>query len=266
MQTASNRHDIPSFMKTQFAFTAAVRDPDNRHAPEDVAPRRMAVYQELVYNNIDDALSNAFPVLRKISSDARWHSLMRDFLVEHRAKTPLFTELAQEFIRYLEHFRSPRQEDYPFMLELAHYEWTELALGISEFTLDDVMPHHEETLLDGIPILSPLAWLCSYHYPVHRIGPELIPDTPGETLTWLLIYRNRHDRIGFMELNPVTAQLLQRLQENRNKSGRTLLQEIASALQHPNPETVIRGGTEVFEDLRARDIILGSRSAQGYTT
>lgn len=263
MQTASNRHDIPAFMQTQLAFTAAVRDPDNRHAPEDVPSRRMAVYQELVYNNIDDALSSVFPVLRKISSDKRWHGLMRDFLVEHRAKTPLFTELAQEFIRYLEHVRSPRKEDYPFMLELAHYEWAELALGISEVNIDEAEIQHDEELLDGVPVLSPLAWLCSYHYPVHRIGPEFIPEEPGESLTWMLVYRDRNDRVGFMELNPVTAQLLQRMKENRHKSGKMLLEEIATALQHPNPKAVILGGAEILHDLQARDIILGSRIARG---
>lgn len=258
--TFSNVHEMPAFMQTQYAFTAAVRDPAGGPVPEGVSPRRMAVYQELVYNNIDDFLSNAFPVLRRICSDERWHGLVHDFLSEHRAKNPLFPELPKEFIFYLERVRSPRKEDFPFMLELAHYEWVELALSISEEVIDEQLILRDGSLLDGVPVLSPLAWLCSYRYPVHRIGPAFIPSQPGEEPTWLLIYRDRSDQVGFLELNPVTAQLLSQLRENRELHGKALLEQMVTTLQHPNPATVLQGGQQLLQELRARDVILGSRT------
>lgn len=212
MHAAHKTPEMPAFMQTQYAFAGAVRDPDKLAAPDDVPAKRMAVYRELIYNNIDEFLSNAFPVLRRISSDERWNGLMRDFLVEHRAKTPLFPEMPREFVHYLEAVRTPRDDDFPFMLELAHYEWAELALSISEEQID-------ESAVD----------------------------------------RDRDDRVGFMALNPVTALLLSQLQENSEKCGETILREMAAAMQHPNPETVLKGGEAILQELLERDVILGCR-------
>lgn len=255
MHTAHNRPEMPAFMQTQYAFAGAVRDPQNGAPPPDVPSRRMAVYQELIYNNIDEFLGNAFPVLRKITDDDNWHALMRDFLVEHRAKTPLFPEMPREFLHYLEHEREMRTHDYPFMLELAHYEWAELALSISEASFEASNLTAEGSPLHDVPLLSPLVWLCSYRYPVHRIGPDFIPTEPAAEPTHLLVYRDREDEVGFMELNPVTALLIERVKANRATDGQTLLWWIAETLQHPNPDTVISGGAEVLQNLQKRGII-----------
>lgn len=259
MHTTYTRHEMPAFMQIQFAFTGAVRDPQNGTLPAGVTARRMAVYQELIFNNIDESLRSAFPVLREISSERRWRGLIRDFLIEHRARTPLFPELPREFLRYLEQVRTPRDDDFPFMVELAHYEWAELALGISEEAISDAGISRKVLPLDGIPQLSPLIWLCQYRYPVHRIAPGFMPKKPGAEPTYLLIYRDRNDEVGFMELNRVTAGLLQRLQQNSDKSAETVLLELARELHHPNPATVIHGGEVILQEFLARDIILGTR-------
>lgn len=255
MHVAHSKPERPEFMQTQYAFAGAIRDPESATPPADVAPRRMAIYQELFYNNINDFLSNAFPVLRKITSDDHWHTLMRDFLREHRARTPLFPEMPREFLHYLEQEREAREHDYPFMLELAHYEWVELALSISEESFDQTHLRRDGSPLDDIPRLSPLVWLCSYRFPVHRISPGFLPDAPGEAPTHLLVYRDHEDQVGFMELNPTSALLIERLKGNRGSSGETLLREMAGTLQHPNPKTVIGGGAELLEELQRRGII-----------
>jgi hypothetical protein len=252
---------MPGFMQTQYRFAGAIRDPENAAAPEDVDPRRMAVYQELIYNNIEDFLSNAFPVLRNISGDDHWHALVRDFIVEHRATTPLFPEMPREFLAYLENERVLRDHDFPFMLELAHYEWVELAVSISEEHIDEQGIARDGSLLDGSPVLSPVIWLCNYRYPVHRIGPAFIPEKPDDTPTFLLVYRNRDDEVGFMELNPVSAELIQRLQQDSTQTGKQLLKTMAEAMQHPNPATVIDGGLHIMQMLQEHDIILGTRAA-----
>jgi hypothetical protein len=60
-----------------------------------------------------------------------------------------------------------------------------------------------------------------------------------------------------MELNPVSAELLQRLQQANGKTGEEVLREMASAMQHPNPDTVIDGGLQIMQQLQQRDVILG---------
>jgi len=217
----------------------------------------MNIYNELLYNNVEDFMANNFPVLREITDDAAWQALIRDYFEQHKASTPLFPEMPREFLKYLEHERTPQDSDYPFMLELAHYEWVELALSIAEQDIDTRGIDTEGDLLDGIPVLSPLAWLLTYQYPVHKIGPTYLPGEPPAQPTALAVYRDRQDEVHFLELNPVTAHLLQLIQAGTQQTSRQMLTDIASQLQHPNPDVVIQGGLQILHDLKTRDVILG---------
>ena len=125
-----NGYNRPAFMDRQYAFAAHIRDPQRAAPPEDVEDRRMQIYRDLFYNNVQDFMANSFPVLRGLYSDDDWHALVRDYFARHRAHSPLFLQMPQEFLRYLESERGERPEDPLFLRELAHYEWVELALSI----------------------------------------------------------------------------------------------------------------------------------------
>ncbi|MGD2130005.1 MAG: putative DNA-binding domain-containing protein [Lysobacterales bacterium] len=240
-------------------FAGHIRDPENVPPPTGVENRRMAIYRRLFFNNIDSLLSNNFPVLRALHDDGSWRAMVRDFYAEHRCQTPLFPEIAKEFLRYLQDTRGRREGDPAFLSELAHYEWVELALSIDERELEAVPSDPAGSLLDHVPVLSPLAWPLSYRFPVHRIKPGYEPVDAPETPTHLLVYRDRCDKVRFMELNDVSRLLLYRLQNNREASGRQLLADVAATINHPDPALVQQTGERLLEDLRVRDIILGTR-------
>lgn len=250
---------LPDFIRRQYEFAAHIRDPDNQPAPAEIEDRRMAIYRELFYNNVEGFLSGTFPVLRTLYNDTDWHLLVRDYFSHHRAQTPLFLEIPREFINWLNNERDAQANDLPFLHELAHYEWVELALSISEESTEQENINPEGNLLTGIPVLSPLAWHLSYRFPVHRIGPDFIPEEPGEQPTNIVVYRDRQDVVGFMEVNPVTKRLLELISENNKKIGRLLLDCIALEMSHPQPEVVIAGGAEILAGLSDKDIILGTK-------
>ena len=247
----------PDFIRRQYEFAAHIRDPDHQPAPGDVEDRRMAIYRELFYNNLEGFLSNTFPVLRELHEDDRWHAMARAFFAHHRSQTPLFLEIPREFIYWLENEYIAQQDDLPFIRELAHYEWVELALAISEENIMAADADPGGNLLTGIPVLSPLAWHMAYQYPVHRIGPDYQPEQPGDSMTCLVVYRNREDEVGFMEINTVTKRLLELVDADEDESGARLLNRIATEMSHPQPEVVINSGLEIFKGLVQKDIILG---------
>ncbi len=249
----------PRFKRLQKAFAAHIRDPRKADIPEGIEDRRMAIYRDLFYNNIESFLSGNFPVLREITPDEKWHGIVRDFMVNHRCETPHFPEIAQEFLAYLSESREAEADDYPFMLELAHYEWVELALGISDEDAD--LPPHDPNgdLLEGIPLVSPVAWNLSYSYPVQRISPEILPEVPSAEPNHLVVYRDRLDRIHFLEINAVTQRLLELIKQNAQATVLEILQMIAVEMQHPDPDVVITAGTQLMQDLKARNIIIGAR-------
>jgi hypothetical protein len=250
--------DQPDFIQRQLAFAAHLRDPTKIAGPDDVEDRRMAIYRDLVFKNVSSLLSGSFPVLHRILPAEHWDGLVRDFFVRHRAKTPLFLELAQEFLDFLQTARAGDPRDPPFLLELAHYEWVELALQISDAEPDRSRLDPEGDLIEGRPVVSPLAWNLTYRFPVHRIGPDHQPDTPPAEPTHLVVYRTPDDAIAFLEINSVTQRLLILLAEDPPQSGCQVLTRIADELGQPDPAQVIAFGAGLMEDLRARGVLLGT--------
>ena len=247
-----------AFQEIQRAFAGHIRDPDGRPAPPDVEDRRMEIYRQLFFNNVAQLLSRTFPVLFKILGDENWNRMIRDYFSRHESHTPLFLEMPREFLQYLEQEREETESDPPFVYELAHYEWVELALSIDEREPDLDTVVADGDLLEGIPEISPLVWSVQYRFPVHRISPDYQPSEPPDSPTHLVIYRDADGRIGFLEVNAVTARLIELLVDGNVESGRGALLKIAEELDHPRPDTVVEGGLAILEDLRRRGAILGT--------
>ncbi|MGD2084449.1 MAG: putative DNA-binding domain-containing protein [Chromatiales bacterium] len=248
----------PAFQRRQYEFAAHIRDPKRNPAPGDVEDRRMAIYRDLFFRNVEGLLSTNFPVIRRVLADDHWHALVRDFFARHRSATPLFPEIAQEFLEFLSEERDEQPGDPPFLLELAHYEWVELALAISDADRGASPADPNGDLLSGVPLASPLAWNLTYRFPVHRIGPGFQPEEPDGQPTHLVVYRDRRDRVSFLEINAVTQRLLELMKEDRGLTGLELVTRIAEELRHPQPEVVIQAGRQLLDDLRRRDIVLGT--------
>jgi hypothetical protein len=247
-----------SLEQSQQQLSAHIRNPEQVPGPSGIEPRRLKIYSELFYNNIEGFLSSGFPVLRDIFSDENWHAMVRDFMLKHRCHTPYFLEITQEFLLYLQESRQPNPADPVFMQELAHYEWVELALDIAQEELDQLAVDPEGDLLDGLPLVSPLAWSLSYQYPVHKIGPSYQPQQAPEQATYLVVYRNLQHTVGFMEANAITARLLELLCSKEVESGRAALLQLAAEMQHPDPLQIIESGLDILKQLGSLDIILGT--------
>ena len=250
--------DLPKFQQVQYQFTRHMRDPDNAPAFDDIEARRIKVYADLLFNNVKSFLENSFPVLSSIVEDERWKVLCRDYFKRHQARTPLFPKMPQEFLHYLAEEYEPQADDFPFLLELAHYEWLELETLLDEQEIDSVEASKELSALDEMPVLNPLARPQAYTYPVHRISASYLPDTVPDNPTYLIVYRDRDDKVGFMEMNPITARLVELISQNDVHTGRELLQQIASERGHQNPGLVIEGGADIMAQLLEKDVLLGA--------
>lgn len=250
---------IPEFQQKQYAFAAHIRDPENNPAPSGVEDRRMAIYRELFFNNLHSLLGSTFPVIKKLLKPEKFRSLIRAFMVQHEAQTPYFLEVPQEFLAFLQDEYELQDDDFPFLIELAHYEWVELALSVSEEVNDTIKVDPDGDLLQGIPVRSVLAWTYAYQYPVHRISKDYQPTEPGEALTFLVVCRKANDDMDFLELNPVTARLLELIEANVRDSGRELLLKLADEINYPDVEALLQHGAEAMQQMRQTEILLGTR-------
>ena len=253
----------PDFQRVQEEFCAHLRDPRRNPRPEDVEERRMAVYRDLFFKNIQGFVERSFPVTVRLLGPGTLRELSYAFFSQHGCHTPYFHKIGQEFVDYLSRGHVGEPDVPPFLAELAHYEWTDVRVRLST----EAVPHDpnridpDGDLLEYPVVLSPASELCVYAYPVHRISQSHQPQQKPENPTFLFAFRNSAGKVRFMELNPVTARLIALLKDQPDIPARSQLDRIAAELGRDSPEAVVDGGRQVLERLRERGAILGVLSS-----
>jgi hypothetical protein len=245
------------FQAFQFALARHLRSPRNAGRPAGVVPRRAGIYRELVRNNLEGFLLACFPVTRTLLGPRRWQRLVSAFFRDARCHTPYFREIPREFLGWLLATDAPPIALPPWMGELAHYEWAELAVDVMETAAPQDYAAAGDLLSDR-PVLAPALMNLAYAWPVHRIGRDWRPRKPSAT--HLLVFRDAHEAVQFIELNPLSAQLVVLLQAADGQlGGRDACLQIANELQHPEPELLLVHGAQLLNQLRTAGAILGSR-------
>jgi len=246
-------NNLPGFREQQIEFAAHIRNPQVNPRPAGIDPRRMQIYVDLFYNNIESIVAKGFPVAKQVLGKTLWRDVVRDFVDRHGSESPYFLEISQEFLAYLD---EARRADLPdFLLELCHYEWVELALAVSddEIPAAGIDPHG--SLANGRVVISPLIWKLSYRYPVHQIGVSFQPAVAPEEPTLLVVYRRRNDQVRFLEVNAATYRLLDLLAES--PTGAAAIERLQEELPAVDSQIVHDHGLATMERLREAEIILG---------
>lgn len=198
-----------AFQNAQEAFTRFIRG-KSPILPPGVSFKQMKLYKTLVFNNLNEVLSPCFPVLTSILPQSLWAELLETFLGNHHTTTPLFHQVAREFVSFL---KEMTLLDYPFCYALAHYEWTELDL---ETQLEQDIPIKVTKplpLLDTPLQLKSTTRLLHYPFDVENISQEYQPKDSIDT--FLLVYRDTQDKVQFIKLNRLSYTLIRITQEEK---------------------------------------------------
>ncbi len=251
---------LPLFQQKQYEFTAHIRDPKNHALPKNVEDRRMNIYRELLFNNVVEFIGNGFPVLKTFYSEQQWLKNIRLFYAQSNNHSPYFKDIPEQYLTWLESHYQVSNIDPPFMMELAHYELVELILDVSDEHNDLGIIDANGDLLNERPVISSLVWLLNYQWPVHLLDAQQYnPTKKPEQPSYLIVFRNRNDSVEFVESNPVTARLLEMLQNDNQLTGQQALTHIAKEMQHPQPKVVIDGGLQTLQNFQELGIILGTQ-------
>ncbi|CAI8722126.1 DUF2063 domain-containing protein [Pseudomonas sp. IT-P74] len=247
--------DKSSLLHQQTTLGLYLRDPEHNAPPTEMDPVRAQVYRDLVFANLSSLLSGTFPVLVKVLGDERWRSLVRIFLRDYRARTPKFGEIAQEFVEFLAAGPQALSNGSwpPFMVELAHYEWVEMALQQSD--AEPLVAGDAALLMDRPLQVSPLAWPLAYAWPVQRVGPDCQPDVVPAQPTLLLVRRAEDWGVKFSELSPLAWRLLQRIGEFPELTGREQLQGLAVEAGMVGDLAFLEGGLALLRQMHGEGVV-----------
>lgn len=246
-----------AFQSLQRQFLAHCRNPKQQILPMGYAKEGSALYVRLLYNKFNDSLSRCFPVSQQLLGETAWQQLLLDFIAEHRCVSPYYRQIPDEFIAYL-HTERVNKTDPLYLLELAHFEWLELALAILE--ADAVESVSDITnWLDCRLIFAPVLQLVHYRYPVQRIDLNYQPSEPPEHNTHILGFRDPQDAVQFIELNPATARLIEILQ-TEPCTVRQAIERIAQELNYTNLDALFDFAIDALIELQQQQAILGAES------
>jgi hypothetical protein len=239
----------------QLDFAAHIRNPDFHPPPRDVEPRRMQIYLDLFFKNVENFLATAFPVAKSLLGEQQWLDLAREFVHLHPSESPYFLQISEEFLTFV---YEREREDLPgFYLELCHYEWVELSLDVA---VEPEYPSFDpEGDLMGRQQISRVARALTYTWPVHLIGVDNQPGEAPEHPTYLVVYRGPDLRVRFMESNVITHRLLELLNEMpAGDAIERLCRELNEAGRSLSVDVVKRQATPILEKLRRLGILLGT--------
>lgn len=249
-----------TFSETQQQFMLHIRDPQKNPLPVDVEDRRMAIYRDLFFNNVEGFLSSGFPVLKSLYSETHWQVLVRAFFSEHDCHSPYFLDIAGQFIEYLSEQYSPKPSDPIFMLELAHYEWVELDVSV-------VFEAQDERSLSATAITSQPLFLAktarnlSYQFAVQHISVDHQPTAPSEQPNYFVVYRDNNDEIQFLATNGMTALLLGIIESADGITFNNVCEQIAQQVPQFSREQLHQGALVTLTAMAERGVIVTKNQA-----
>ncbi|MDO9141649.1 MAG: putative DNA-binding domain-containing protein [Methylobacter sp.] len=247
-----------AFQAVQRQFLAHLRNPGQQPLPTGFDPQGVALYTDLLYNKFNDSLTTCFPVTQAILGEKAWQQLLKSFIARHRCLSPYYRQIPDEFIQYLQ-TEWVNHTGLPYLLELAHFEWVELILAITDA---EPVVQYETAVNDWSachPVFAPVLQLLHYAYPVQHINENYHATMPPEQATPILGFRDKEDAVQFIELNPATARLIEILHDTDDSyTVGEAIEQIAAELQHPEPSALFAFGVATLADLMQQGAILGA--------
>ncbi|MCY4043579.1 MAG: putative DNA-binding domain-containing protein [Cellvibrionales bacterium] len=202
---------MPTLHETQKAFCQALRNPSDDNPAFD----HLSIYQHLVFNNIDGLLTGNFPVIYQLLGDHVWRTLIESFIQSHQAKTPYFSQIAKEFIRFLA--SNTHQQLPAFLPELADYEYAESEVFIAtENESDKNQPVQIDA--NSFITLKSTARLKKYNYAVQLISEDNHDLNKISEPTYFLLSRDHQQNVRFLQCNALTYSLFELLRINEGSS------------------------------------------------
>ena len=243
-----------AFQDLQRQFLAHLRNPEQQPLPTGFDQQGSAIYVDLLYNKFNDSLTTCFPVTYAILGETAWQELLNDFIAGHRCLSPYYRQIPDEFVQYLQNERQVT-DDLPFLAELAHFEWIELALSIAEAEPVVTEILSDAQLMEAVLVFTPVIKLLHYVWPVQQINRAYQPDEPPSVATHILGFRDAADHVQFIALNPATASLVLQLQNQY--TAKQALQELGKDFTPAELSNLMLFGKDILADLYRQGAIIG---------
>jgi hypothetical protein len=223
------------------------------------------LYAELLNLGQQDLMENVFPGCAKLIGD-RWSDEVNNYLERFPPTHYNLNRAAEKFPEYLLKFGDRYLRKYPFIAELADYEWLELELlehpgQVKTFPyqpLTDAAQFEQQR-----PVVNPVLAVRRYKYPITEIVEHLeddccLPKDVEPKITQVAVYREpeTHD-CRFFELGQMAARVIEAAQE-KPTAYKDLIALAVSTSGGMDPQQCVLQCLEMIEKLQEVKLLVGS--------
>lgn len=239
-----------------------------KDAPEEVLQtvdrKGIELYGGLISYGHQDVMESIYPFCSKLLGK-KWKPLVEDYLLRCPAQHHNFNRLCAEFPQYVSLYCTDLLDRYPFLAELADYEWIEMEKLEDECRI--VTQAHApletpEQIATLCPVVNPTVTIREYKYDITNLADRLehdrkLPRTIKPERTLVAIYRHPETyRCDFVEIGQAAAQLIEAAR--KPVTYQSLIPLVIALTPELPPQETVTQFLEVVEELQELGVFVGS--------
>lgn len=234
--------------------------------PATIDERGVRTYAELINIGRRDLMLSIFPGCARLLNK-KWQETIEDYFEKCPPKHYRLNMAASSFSEYLIEHCPQHLSKFPYLADLADYEWVELQL-MEDAQQIKVLPHtplsepvHFEKMA---PVVNPVLTIRHYNYPVPVIVDYLregqLPRNISPRDVFVAVYRDPETHLGrYVEITTGVAQLIAKAQEKP-----TVYADLAAVAitysQAGSAEAALLEFFEAVEKLQSLNLFIGSQA------
>lgn len=225
------------------------------------------LYCQLINYGHQEVMHSIYPGCAYLIGE-KWHGTVCDYLEHYPPNHYSLNKLGKDFITYLESYSGELGKRYPFIVELADYEWLEMELIEQDaevpFTTNLPMLTADD-FEQFAPIVNPVMALRSYKFPIPGVVDYLTnqsdwPERTDPKPTFVVVCRHPQTReLKFLEISKSVYHLLL-VASNTPHSYKELLTLLIKDCPSPEPVKLVSEFIELVERLHSLSVFIGSVS------
>jgi len=243
----------------------------NKDVPDLIADEidkwGVELYADLLNYGHHDVMKSIFPLCAKLLGK-KWDGIVDDYLHTCPPNHFNLNRTAKRFPKYVENSLDDERKRFPYLAELADYEWIEMEL--LELELDQDLPKSElgnlespEHFTNYRPVVNPAMIMRHYQYPIIAIAERIEASKhkptkvkPGESD--VVVFRSPETNgCRFLSVGPVAAKIIETARDSRMTYAE-LISMAVSMNANDDPTRVVADFLELVEHLQTNQLFLGS--------
>ncbi|HEY9871276.1 MAG TPA: putative DNA-binding domain-containing protein [Candidatus Obscuribacterales bacterium] len=232
---------------------------------EQIDKRGINLYASLLNFGHQDVMLSIYPGCAKLLGD-KWAAVVDSYLEHYPPGHYNFNRTAERFSEYLTKYGERHRKKYPFIAELAEYEWLELQ--VMETAVEVEVAAYEqltrpEQFESSGPLVNPTLVVRRYCYPIPDIVDHLrddccLPRKVEPKPTSVALYRDPYGHhCRFLELGDLAAAVVDTARQSR-QSYAALAALVVGLSGEKGAEQSVLEFLELVDKLQSLYLFVGS--------